>query len=424
MALASQRRSFSAFAVLGAAVLATVFFTVVKSGLGLPTTLQIYPYAAAAALGLYAAFKPGRQTGIREPRAVVVLIWLAALPFLYHLLVLEEPLEDLLYTFRFYFGMFGLFLGFALFLFSIDAGAAATRRWIKRTTAAVLVSSFLLAAAEYIGVIAGLALPKRFWWIRQIDLADITRYQAEHIHSAIRAYGIASNPPVLGAFSVFLTVYYLSLIEPAPSPAEALVAACGLATVFLSMSGTGLALLIAVSAVLLCRNWRRMTRRARSLRIASFLVIGFLAVLSQWNESGRFSAIYASQFEDLFSRTFSVVLDCMNKEPLDPFFGPVNLYSAYKSGVAPWDLAGGSFYDFTALGFAMDMGLVGIAVYLVSLLGLIVSAIPKGNFTARLSVLALLAGSIHYPSIFWMCSQGMLAAILSTELYIRRRSAA
>lgn len=402
----------------GAVVFSTAFFTVIKSGLNLSGPILLYPYALALAFYFF-----GR--GRYAPRAVPVLLACCALCLVaaYHLIVLHEPIQGMLYPLRFYFGVFILFWGFASFLFWLDAGVEPVRRWLVGLIEAVLFGSFLVAALEYFGVISGLVHPARFWWTRTPDVADIANYQAAHIYSAIRAYGMASNPTVLAIFSIFLTVYYWGLVEGSLKRRNIFIILCGLATILLSMSGTGLLILLAVFAAITHRNWSRLNKADRSFRALLFLGVALVAIWSQANESGRFNPGSLVALGEHFSRTWPVFLGYMTHENfLGPIYGSINLLAAYHPGTkAPLDLAGSSFYDYAPLGFMMDIGLIGIVVYLSALLGLAVTAFPKSDFMSRLSVLALLAGSVHYPSCFWMCSQAMLAAILAAGIYMRHR---
>ncbi len=164
----------------------------------------------------------------------------------------------------------------------------------------------------------------------------------------------------------------------------------------------------------------------RGIKWKGFMVLLILAlagaaVYLQVQESGRLTQDYWDRFGPLFLGTAGFLWDQAFTGWGSFLLGITNLYQFSKPGAEAFSLAEVevSFYDYGWIAFLIELGLVGVIVYLSSYLRLVKLAFPATDWIARWSFAVLLLASLHYAVSFWVCSQVMAAIILAAGIYVR-----
>lgn len=411
--------------ILKAFVLSMVLFQVIKTGFNLSGIYLLYPYFIATTL-IFVSY-PGvlfswRMKYISNIIVLLLpLIFIGSLIFFYQMVVLEESSFNILYSIRFYYGVFILFFSFVIFLFWMNIRIQTIQEWILSLIETVLVVSFILTAIEFCGIMFGVD-PGIFWWIRKDHLNDIIRLQRESIDSAaaLRAYGLTANSAILGGFTAFLMAYYYALVVNTIRFRNILILLLGIITILMSKSGTGYVTFALFLLLPLKRYIKNLSKfRASIFSLFFFIIVGTLLISTI--DFYRFSDDYISRFSELLSNTITFASTIVGDDLGKLLMGSMNLtkYGGEEQFQGQSEI---SYYDFTFIAFFIEFGLLGILLYIFILFALIRLAYNNESHYARWSFVILLIGTFHYAVSFWICSQVMMAIILAADIYIRQHS--
>lgn len=404
--------------ILKLSVITMVLFQVIKSGFNLSGAYLLYPYIIAAILIFVSAPWILFSRSIKYISGIAVLLFflmfVVFLIFCYQIIALKGDVFYIVYSIRFYYGVFILFSGFAGFLFWMNIKAQTLQKWILSLIETVLVVSFILTAIEFCGIMLGVA-PKIFWWIRKENLDLITLYQREGVSEGLRAYGLTANSAVLGGFTAFLMAYYYALVVNTIRFRNILILLLGIITILMSKSGTGYVTL-GLFLLLPLKRYIKSLFEFRARMLPLFFIIICILLIS-FVKFDRFSEDYLNRFSELLSNTATFASTIVGDDLGKLLMGSMNLMK-YSGQIYEWH-SEISYYDFTFIAFFIEFGLLGVFLYVFILFALIRLGNNKETPYVRWSFIILLIGTFHYAVSFWVCSQVMVAIILATNIYIR-----